>query len=124
MLVVIDDTNSVESDNGPIGSDSDSSLDNLSDVATEVNRRPIEQSDNNLPLCDFMSIVAKENIDYRTFNNIEKESYYKRFVLNSGATKNFLPSFVLLDFQKFLMTYYSKPKDHFRFNTFNFANTA
>ena len=87
MLVVIDDTNSVETDNGPIGSDSDSSLDNLSDVATEVNRRPIEQSDNNLPLCDFMSIVAKENIDYRTFNNIEKESYYKRFVLNSGATK-------------------------------------
>ena len=66
-----------------------------------------------------MSIVKKEDIDYRILNDIERASYYNRFVLNSGATKTFMPSFVVLEFQRFLMAYYSNPKDHFKFNKRN-----
>jgi len=69
-----------------------------------------------VPLCNFLSIVTKDNIDYRPLNKSEMESYHEYFVVNSGATKVFQPSFVVLEFQRFLSTYYSNAKDHFKFN--------
>ena len=66
-----------------------------------------------LPLCDFLDIVKKEKVQYLPVNDFDRrEKWNKVFVGDRGFT----PSFVGLEFQRFLMAYYPDASEYMHLN--------